>query len=454
MSAVASHLRSLSFRHILLSSALLRVALVLYSEWHDARSALKYTDVDYRVFSDATRFLLNPSAEEGNVAQGPLARQLGLNIGDPYTRETYRYTPLLALLLSPNEWVHQSFGKYLFSLCDILAGLLLFRMLTTVILPDHKPEAIRVKPSSDARIEKPASNPVFHKATLLCASHLLNPMVFTISTRGSSEAILLLLVLSTLYAALLRRWNVAAVLLGLSTHWKIYPVIYGVACLGVISADYGYGRCHFVWTLFNRRTTVFALISATTFFALGGAMYLLWGYPFIYQSYLYHIHRIDHRHNFSPYFYVNYLTYPGIYGDEQVLSPLQRFLASPLLSFLPQMTLALGTGLAFGRQREDLPFAWFVQTAVFVIFNKVCTSQYFLWYLVFLPLLIPRLSMSKWQALLCVGVWAGVQALWLAEAYKLEFLGENVFLGLWVRGLIYVIGNCWVLTRLMAAYAV
>jgi phosphatidylinositol glycan class M len=51
------------------------------------------------------------------------------------------------------------------------------------------------------------------------------------------------------------------------------------------------------------------------------------------------------------------------------------FLRSPLISFVPQMTLSLGTGLLFGRRKEDLPFTWFVQTAVFVLFNKVCTSQ-------------------------------------------------------------------------------
>jgi phosphatidylinositol glycan class M len=64
-----------SLHTVLFVSAILRVGLILYSEWHDARpgTLVKYTDIDYRVFSDATAFLLHPSAEEnGNVAKGPL----------------------------------------------------------------------------------------------------------------------------------------------------------------------------------------------------------------------------------------------------------------------------------------------------------------------------------------------------------------------------------------------
>ena len=50
------------------------------------------------------------------------------------------------------------------------------------------------------------------------------------------------------------------------------------------------------------------------------------------------------------------------------------------------------------------------------------------------------------------GVWVGTQALWLGEAYKLEFLGENVFYGLWERSVVYLLGHAWVLAGIMDCY--
>jgi len=67
-----------SFRTVVFLSAALRVALILCSEWHDRNSIVKYTDVDYRVFSDAARFLLQPSPS--NIAQGKFGASL--NVGE------------------------------------------------------------------------------------------------------------------------------------------------------------------------------------------------------------------------------------------------------------------------------------------------------------------------------------------------------------------------------------
>lgn len=69
-----------------------------------------------------------------------------------------------------------------------------------------------------------------------------------------------------------------------------------------------------------------------------------------------------------------------------------------------------------------------------------------------MPLLLPHLAMSRTKTTMYIAVWVGTQALWLSEAYRLEFLGENVFMGLWFRGLVYVVGNCWVLCGIMEGY--
>jgi len=102
-----------------------------------------------------------------------------------------------------------------------------------------------------------------------------------------------------------------------------------------------------------------------------------WGYPFVYESYLYHLHRRDHRHNFSPYFYLAYLTYPSKDGSNKLPPPttFEAIVRSPLISFVPQMGLSILAGFLFARRKQDLAFTWFVQTFAFVLFNKVCTSQ-------------------------------------------------------------------------------
>lgn len=80
-------------------------------------------------------------------------------------------------------------------------------------------------------------------------------------------------------------------MLGLSTHWKIYPVIYGVSCVGVIGMEYQHQQdidekaktrkargvfpriVRYIDVFVNARTVRFATISAGTFFLLGILMY-------------------------------------------------------------------------------------------------------------------------------------------------------------------------------------
>jgi phosphatidylinositol glycan class M len=154
-------------------------------------------------------------------------------------------------------------------------------------------------PATISEEEDDSEDRLGRRATLLVALHLLNPIVIGISTRGSSESVLVLLVLLTLFCALRGWWDRTAVLLGLSTHWKIYPVIYGVSCVGVIGMEYQHLRdsggkaeaqeaqkraargvlsfprmmVRYIDVFVNAKTIRFATISAGTFFLLGILMY-------------------------------------------------------------------------------------------------------------------------------------------------------------------------------------
>lgn len=88
-------------RTLLWLSALVRIGLIIFGEVQDRLLDVKYTDIDYTVFTDAARF----------VAQGE----------SPYARSTYRYSPLLAWLLLPNIWVHACWGKVSPSTCHNFA---------------------------------------------------------------------------------------------------------------------------------------------------------------------------------------------------------------------------------------------------------------------------------------------------------------------------------------------
>ncbi|KAG9013002.1 GPI mannosyltransferase 1 [Tulasnella sp. JGI-2019a] len=451
---------SSTFLRFTLLAISLRAALLIYGEYHDVHSALKYTDIDYRVFSDATKFILRThSLPVGDIAAGPLTRFFSAQIGDPYARDTYRYTPLLAIILIPNELLHPTWGKVLFALCDILIGIILYHIFQRTMHDLYvAPQTTAASDASKEAVPSPLSQLRLRDSAIwwIGGLWLLNPMVANISTRGSAESVLGLMVISSLGFMVSGQDIPAAISLGLAAHFKIYPVIYGTSMLAVLARKEGAkgkGLLGSGWG--SWRQVKFSMVCFGTFVVLSAVMYSIWGWPFLEHTYLYHISRRDHRHNFSPYFYPTYLSYPPFGSNStSIPSPMHSITAleSPLLSFLPQMILALASGLAFGSNIGDLPFTWLVQTMAFVNFNKVCTSQYFMWYLWFLPLVLPRLQMSRWAGVSTLGVWIATQAIWLSLAYRLEFLGQNVFLYLWFAGATFLTGQNYVLVKIIQGY--
>ena len=325
---------------IFASAIALRTVLLFYGIFQDTYSPVKYTDIDYFVFTDAARYV-----------------SLGLS---PYQRETYRYTPLLAWLLLPTTWLGPawfSFGKVLFALADILAGYLIVQVLQSGAGGGMTPE----------------------RALRFASIWLLNPMVATISTRGSSEGLLCTLVVALLWAIIHRRIKLAGVLLGLAVHFKIYPFIYGASIMWYLddsstSSKSTSEMCprqeprstiRNMTNFMNSSRLTLIISSLATFTALNLLMYTLYSGPFLTHTFVHHLTRIDHRHNFSPY---NILLYQSSSSPNTGRFPFES------LAFGPQLALSAFI-IPICLSKQDLPGAMLAQTFAFVTFNKVCTSQ-------------------------------------------------------------------------------
>ncbi|KAI4197532.1 MAG: hypothetical protein LQ350_005847 [Teloschistes chrysophthalmus] len=411
----------LTIRKIFLSAIVLRVVFLIYGLLQDAYSPLKYTDIDYFVFTDAARYVSR-----------------GLS---PYDRETYRYTPLLAWILLPTAWpgaLWFSFGKILFALSDIVAGWLILLVL-----------------------QSPGGGGMTTERALEFASiWLLNPMVANISTRGSSEGLLGVMVIALLWAVIQRRIIMAGILLGLSVHFKIYPFIYGSSIVWALETltppkldektPPVPGRSHesessseAILNFFNRARLTLIISSLATFATLNILMYRIYSTPFLQHTFFYHLTRIDHRHNFSPY---NALLHLSSANPDKVSS-----LRLESLAFIPQLAIS-AVLIPLALAKRDLAGTMLAQTFAFVAFNKVCTSQYFLWYLILLPFYLPYSSfLSKPRlGITALVLWIAAQANWLHQAYRLEYLGRSTFIpGLWISGLVFFGVNVWILDTIV-----
>ncbi|XP_031262884.1 GPI mannosyltransferase 1-like [Pistacia vera] len=400
-------------------SALLRVVLIIYGEWQDSHMEVRYTDVDYLVFSDAASL----------VASGQ----------SPYQRTTYRYSPLLAFLLVPNSIIHHSWGKFLFSASDLLVGYFIHSILKLRKVPED-----------------------------LCKYSvmvwLFNPFTFTIGTRGNCEPIVCAMILWIIICLMKGNVLQAAFWYGLVVHFRIYPIIYALPVILVLDplffqsgfkpkllnwrlrqdknaqsyskmADQ-YGLWTPVKTIFAKERIVFALVSGAVFLSCTALFFYFYRWEFLHEALLYHLTRTDPRHNFSIYFYHIYLQH------ECEFSVVEK-----LISFLPQFVVQMVLIFRFG---QDLPFCFFLQTVAFVAFNKVITAQYFVWFFCLLPLILPWTKMKlKWEGFICILVWMGAQTHWLLWGYLLEFKGKNVFLKLWLASLVFLAANTFILVMII-----
>ena len=210
---------------------------------------------------------------------------------------------------------------------------------------------------------------------------LLNPVVATISTRGSSEGLLGVMVVGLLWAVLSQRILLAGMLLGLAVHFKIYPFIYGLSIIWFLESSPDQApeegislpaKCSKQPSKLQRakafitpdRITLL-LSSLATFTSLNILMYFIYSTPFLKHTFLHHLTRIDHRHNFSPYNTLLHLSSANSRATG---------LRFESLAFLPQLILS-AVLIPLVLAKKDLAGTMLAQTFAFVAFNKVCTSQ-------------------------------------------------------------------------------
>nr|XP_039248193.1 GPI mannosyltransferase 1-like [Styela clava] len=397
----------ISLQQLHLCAFFIRIGLIVYGEWQDKNLELKFTDVDYHVFTDAAQYVFNGES--------------------PYNRPTYRYSPLLAWMLVPCHIIHILWGKLVFISADLLAGWLIQNTM--------------------------AINQDEGKLTKIALSiWLFNPITMTISSRGNAESIMSVLVLGTLYLLSKERLILAGIFFAISVHLKIFPLVIALAVylflgdgfegrhnklyvhefLAILSPC---GAVNVIKKVFSKERTYFFLSSVITFVLITFLFYFLYGHDFLEHAYFYHITRKDIRHNFSIYFYMLYTSSDWWLG---------------LICFFNQVLVTLCLSVAF---YKDLPFCTFLLVFSFVTFNKICTSQYFLWYLTILPLVIPGLAnVNLFEIIAAVFLWGGGQGIWLASAYVLEFEGQRVFLYVWGASVLFFIINVIVIIWFMKRY--
>ena len=269
------------------------------------------------------------------------------------------------------------------------------------------------------------------------------------STRGSCDALSVLLLLATLRAALRGRAAAAGALLGAAAHLRVYPVVHALPLALFFWGEGAWRGCDSFATRLRAllrgaaRPLRFGVAAAASFAALGGACFAAYGWPFVLHSYAYHVGRSDPRHNFSPAFYAAYLRHAAP----------AALAAGARAHSAAQLSALVGTGVAL---RRDPPAALLLQTLAFVAFNRVITAQYFVWWMALAPLAAPAVTPSKRLAAAAFA-WLAAQLHWLAHAAALEF-GDPApqhgapFMRVWAASMLFFAANVWLMLELLAAY--
>ena len=133
---------------------------------------------------------------------------------------------------------------------------------------------------------------------------------------------------------------------------------------------------------------------------LNGYIYIIfrrYRWDFLENAYLYHVTRKDHRHNFS---LQNVAIYMSLDSSGGALSN---------VIFIPQIIIMLIISSVYNKDFMSVLVGWFLLTLTFVTFNKVITSQYFVWFLSLVPFLRKSVYMGPKKSLFLILIWSAAQ---------------------------------------------
>ena len=405
------------YKHRYTKAFLIRFLIVIITDYAEfTLNILSYTDIDYHVYTDGAKYVCNSES--------------------PYKRETFRYSPLMAYIMIPNIYISRMFGKFLFCFADVVCAYYI--------------ENILKKKENNYNKDSYALNSVFQ---------LYNPISIAICTRGSSDSLTILLLFYIINCIQNEKILLSGVLFGLIVHFRIYPIIYSVALFLFISfkststidnikessaSSRIMQGVNYVLNILkqslnvrkNSKAWLFFISSIVTFIILNYIFYVKYGYQYLHEALLYHFIRKDHRHNYSLYNYMIYLTYS---------TTLVKLIS--VIAFIPQMLMILTITFTYFK---DIDFCIVLITLIFVHFNKVITAQYFLWYLTLFPFILHKNKFFKSKAgLLSLAIWLGLEVIWNYYAHILEYKRINAFTELFIIEALFFLINCYVIKSII-----
>eukprot|EP00915_Cephaloidophora_sp_WS-2016_P002679 GHVH01003620.1.p1 GENE.GHVH01003620.1~~GHVH01003620.1.p1 ORF type:complete len:443 (+),score=34.84 GHVH01003620.1:159-1331(+) len=245
----------------------------------------------------------------------------------PYWMPTYRYSGFVALIFSPTVFL----GKYWGRLLNSVANVFIFMRIRPMVIDHYSGYSTKL-------------------ITWICAvTWLFNPFVIAMAARGSMDSIVMALVVESYYhlhwnlrsGADMSRVVVSAICYGTAVHIRIVPILIAPSFFTLLTCTKSpssrrLSTYDYIKDLFSRILSLDLLQWAVPFMCTvlfwTLLQWRLWGYEGMYEYFLYHLERIDHRHNLSALFIGQYCHFTGD-PQEALLAKLASVTCEKLRSY-------------------------------------------------------------------------------------------------------------------------